>query len=415
MTRSQQHFEASMTPSHSRAFGVSPLISLRADLAGRPTTREDDEAIVVAALLRHAAARPGTKASAKSLARARRIVQRALTPDQLWQGPGFDEPRRGLRFKVFRAFADHVMRVRGSATLANNMLDSLAMLIPLASPEGGLLLSQRAATSWYLGDNEVSAERYRQVMRLGKKIREPELIARGMHGLAHVRMSAGNLPEAERLSKRAIELASGSFPRVSAQPTLKLAIINAVRGDFDAALRYAWRAYELSRKFEMDRRVVLANLAQILYDAGHPQASRAAASHLLRLRLEHAIVFSVLGTYARASAALDDSRAVHWCATQLLELARRPSFAQHVADALLECSFALGDVGRSEMAGRLRTRAQEIAVRHGYHDIAYLAEHSTPRGRPRTPARVTRATQAIVSEVRALEPDNRPLVEVHAG
>ena len=41
-------------------------------------------------------------------------------------------------------------------------------------------------------------------------------------------------------------------------------------------------------------------------------------------------------------------------------------------------------------------------MRHGYHDIAYLAEHSTPRGRPRTPRRITKTTREIVSEVRDL-------------
>lgn len=404
-----------MTPPFSSPHGISPLISLRADLAGRPATREDDDAIIVAALLRHAAAHPGTKAAAKSLATARRVARRALTPEQLRQGPVFEQTRRGLPFRAIRGLADHVMRDRGAAVLASNMLDSLAAIIPADSPEHGLLLSQRAATSWYLGDNDVSAERYRQVIRLGKKRRQPELIARGVHGLAHVRMSAGNLPEAERLSKRALEYAGGAFPRVAAQPTLKLAVINAVRGDFDKALEYAWSAYKMTEKYEVDRRVVLANLAQILYDAGHPHASRAAASHLLRQRLEHSSVFAVLGTYARASAALNDSRAVDWSASRMLELAKQPSFAQHVADGLLECSFALDEVGRSTRAKRLRAQALEIAVRHGYYDIAYLAEHSTPRGKPRTPGRVTKATQAIVSKVSALEPDASSLAEVHAG
>jgi tetratricopeptide (TPR) repeat protein len=390
------------------------LISLRADLAGRTTTRDDDDAIVVAALLRHAAGQPRTKGAARSLAMAQRIARRALTPDQLRQGPGFDEPRSGLQFRNIRAFADSVMRTRGRALIANNMLDSLATIIPDDSPEHGLLLAQRAATSWYLGDNEISADRYRQVIRLGKKIREPELIARGLHGAAHVRMSSGNLPEAERLARRVLPFTKAS-PRIGAQATLKLAIINAVRGDFDAALDYAWRAYKLARKFEMDRRIVLANLAQILYDAGHPAASRAAATHLLRQKLAHMQLFAVLGTYARASAALDDRTAVDWCASQLLELAKPPSFTQPVADALLECSFALEEMGRTGKASRLRKRAHQIAVRHGYHDIAYLAEHSTPRGRPRTPSRVPKTTQAIVSEVQALEPENRPLVDVHAG
>ena len=66
-------------------------------------------------------------------------------------------------------------------------------------------------------------------------------------------------------------------------------------------------------------------------------------------------------------------------------------------------------------ASRLRRRAHALAVRHGYHDIAYLAEHSTPRGKPRTPRRISKATQVIVSQVHALEPEDLTLVEVDAG
>lgn len=403
-----------MRASFRSGLGVSPLISLRADLAGRPTTREDDDAIVVAALLRHAAAQPDARAAARSLATARRIVRRALTPEQLRQRPGFDEPRGGQRFRSFRAFADYVMRDRGWAFLANNMLESLTAIVPDDSSERGLLLSQRAGISWYLGDNEVSAERYRQVVRLGKQKGDAEIIARGLHGAAHVRMSAGNLPEAERLCKRALKF-MGKSPRLAAQVTLKLAVIAAIRGDFDIALDRAWRAFKLSRKFELDRHVVLANLAQMLYDAGHPSASRAAATHLLREPIGLSQLFAVLGTYARASAALGDSKSVDWCSSQLLELSKTPSFAQHVADSLLECSFALEEVGRTVKANRLRKRAHAIAVRHGYHDIAYLAEHSTPRGKPRTPSRIPKTTQAIVSEVHALEPETQPLMALHAG
>jgi len=403
-----------MSSSYPAASGISPLVSLRADLAGRSTTREDDDAIVVAALLRHAAAQPGTKASARSIAEARRIARRALTPAQLRQGPGFDEPRGGQRFRSIRTYADHMMHGQGRAFLASNMLESLARVIPDDSPERGLLLSQRAAASWYLGDNEIATERYRQVVRLGTKTRNAELIARGLHGAASVRLSAGNLPAAERLCRRALKFMAG-VPRTAAHITLKLAIIKAVRGDFDTAVDYAWRACKLAKKFDTDRQVVLANLAQMLFDAGHPAASRAAAAHLLRQALPHSVLFGVISTYARASAAVGDADAVDWCAAQLLELSKPPSFAQHVADSLLECSFALEEIGRTGKANRLRRRAHAMAVHHGYHGIAYLAEHSTPRGKPRTPRRIPKTTRVIVSEVSALEPENEPLVEIHAG
>lgn len=338
-----------------------------------------------------------------------------MTAEELRQGAGFDEPRGRLPFKVFRAFADLTLRAHGDVFLANNMLDSLATLIPPRSREGGLLLSQRAAASWYLGDNELALERYRQLTRLGKALGELELVARGLDGVAAVRMSAGNLPEAERQIRRALRYAGKSLPRASGQTTLRLAIIHATRGDFDAALDHAWRAYQLVERFERDRRAVLVNIAQILYDAGHPDASRAAATHLLRLPLVHQELFAVLGTHARSSAAVGDTRGADWSVAQVLRLAQQPSFPQYVADALLECSFALDELGRPEKANRCRARAQELAVRHGYHDIAYLAEHAIPRGKPRTRPRSSPATLAIVTEVQALDPGKLTLAEIHAG
>lgn len=395
--------------------GVSPLVSLRADLAGRPATRHDDDAIVVAVLLRHSAMRPGTSAARRSLSAARRVALRAMTADELRQGAGFDERGGRLPFRPLRTFVDRTMRMAGDAWLANNMLDSLAALIPLRSREGGLLLAQRAATSWYLGENELSVQRYRQLIRLGRALDLPELIGRGMHGVAVARMSAGNMPEAERLLRRALRFSGTAFPRLSGQSAMKLAIMHTVRGEFDEALEFAWRAYELAKSFELDRRAVLGNLAQLLYDAGYAEASRAAAAHVLRLPVTASHRFPLLGTYARASAAIGDARAVDRAASRVSALAKGTTFPQQVADALLDCSFALDEAGRPDRAARFRAQAQAIAQRHGYHEIAYLAEHRMPRGRPRTRERSSTATLAIVNEVQALDPGTLTLAEIHAG
>ena len=402
-------------PPESGDNGVSPLSSLRTDLAGRPTTPHDDVAIVVASLLRRAAQLPHDAVGARAHALASRFARRSLPPEVLRHGPVFDEPGRRSPNKVLRTFADETMRVHGSLALASNMLESLATLVAPDSYEGGLLLSQRAAIAFYAGETDMSNERYRQVIRLGKRLGERELVARGMLGLAGVRMVAGNYPEGERASKRAIRYCGNMFPRLRGNATLRLAVVYATRGLFDRALDHAWRAYKLVRRIELDRQLVLVNLAQILYDAGHPEAARAAASHLLRQKLQRQQLLGVLGTYACASAATHDGGAVEWASRQLWRLAKAPWFTQTLADALLDCSFALEEIGHVARAARLRARARETAVRHGYHDIAYLAEHSIRRGRPRTPSRLKHATAAIVSEVCALRQDRGPLLEVHAG
>ena len=401
-------------PHSSAGDGMSPLITLRADLAGRQPTREDDDAVIIAALLRHAALRPRSSQSKRSLSVARGIARTMVTSEDLRFGPGFDEPGGRMPFKSLRVVADRAMRIHGNVLLASRILDSLAALIPLESPEGGRLLAQRAAAAFYLSDNELAFERYRRVLTLGRKMGDAELVARGTHGMAASRMTAGNIPEAERMMRRAIALAGKKYPRVASQSTLKLAIIQATRGDFDGSVVSAWRAYQLARNCEADRRVVMANLANLLLEAGHPEAALSASVHLLRLSLHHGQRLAVLGTYARAAGELGDRAAVEFCVEKILEAAKPPAYAQSVADALLECSHALDDIGQRAQGTRLRARAQELATRHGYHDIAYLAEYGMRRGKARVHHQPSKATQAIASEVRALEPDDLPLT-VHAG
>jgi tetratricopeptide (TPR) repeat protein len=394
--------------------GISPLISLRADLGERAITREDDDAVLLAALLRHAALRPASRESKRSLTAARRIARRMVSAEDLRYGPGFDEPGGRMPFKLLRAAADRTMRMQGNMLLASRMLDSLAALIPRETAEGGRLLAQRAATAFYLGDNELSIERYHQVARLGRKIGEPELVARGAHGVATARMTAGNIPEAEQLMQRAIALAGSRFRRIASQSILKLAIIHAMRGDFDNAVTLAWRAYQLARRCEADRRVVMLNLAQLLLDAGHPEASRAASAHLLRLPMQRGQRLAVMATHARAAGQLGDVATVRKCAALMLEATKSPAFVQALSDSLLECSHALDDIGRTAEGSQLRAQAREIALRHGYHDIAYMAEHGMRRGKPRAPKKPTEATQAVATEVRALHGAELALTAGHA-
>jgi hypothetical protein len=227
-------------------------------------------------------------------------------------------------------------------------------------------------------------------------------------------MSAGNTPAAERLARQTIRLTGADFPRVAGGALVQLAIIRSVRGDYNGALAYAWRAFTLADTSAHGRQTALANIAQILLDAGYPAAARVASSHALRQPKLRTPVFAHLSTYAAASAALSDGKAVDWVAGELLRLANPPFFAQYAADALLDCSFSLEQVGRTRKAKQLRARAHAIATRHGYHDIAWMAEHDLRRGKPRAPSRITRATEAIVSEIRALEPADLSL-RVHAG
>ena len=407
-----------LTQMKSTSFAAAPspsaLSAFRSDLpvGGRPTTRDDDRLLTIALLMRHASSAPTATAARRSLARARRVARDVLTPRELKDGPYFDEPGPPSPVRVFRMVVDRAIRT-GQVALANHMLDSLAGMVKPDTLEAGRLLSNRAATSWYGGYRELSLVQYRQLTRLGRRLREPELLARGLHGMMLATWSAGNLPGAVRLARQAIRAAGTKCPRVASTSTLALAVNAAVKGDFDSALTFAWRSYKLAGQHGQ-RENALINITQILVDAGYPGAAQVAAKHLLRHRSFIAAP-AVLGAYALASAALGDVAAVEWAVGQALDAAKSPAFQRENADSLLECSFALEQIGRPGRATQIRAKAQALATRHGYHDIAYLAEKGIRRGSPRAPSRITKASEAIVMEIGSLESENPALVELHAG
>jgi hypothetical protein len=373
---------------------------------------DDDRLLAIAILLRHASDPASAAAARRSLGTARRIARQLLTPREIKDGPYFDEPGSPSPIRLFRMVVDRAIRT-GQVSLASRMLDSLTTMVQPNTLEAGRLLSNRAAASWYAGHHELSLAQYRQLERMGRRLRKPELVARGLHGMMLATWSAGNLPGAVGLAKRAIRAAGKECPRVASTSTLTLAVNAAVNGDFDSALAFAWRSYKLAGQ-NGQRENALINITQILVDAGYPGAAQVAAKHLLRNR-SFVAAPAIIGAYALASASLGDVAAVEWAVEQAVDAAKSPGFQREKADSLLECSFALEQIGRASRAAHIRARSQALAMRHGFHDIAYLAEQGIRRGAPRLPSRITKASEAIVTEIGALESESLPLVELHAG
>lgn len=381
------------------ARGQSSLSAFKADFPthARATSRADDEAITMAILLHHAALANRPAAARRSLLAAKRIAKETLEPWEIEEGPPFDEPGRPSPHAMLRRVAERTMQ-HGYLHLAGSILDSLDALTPPETLESGRLLSQRGSLSIVGGHGDLSLMQYRELVRLGRRIREPELIARGIHGQSAVMYKVGNRPAFARLARRVILLAGDRFTSLASAATQALSIDAAMRRDFDAALLLAWRSTQFAKAINVDGSWV--NIGQILLDAGYPAQGRAAARHFLDNPRQLTAKASALGVYALASAALGDPKGVEWALTTLLEW---QSFPQEAANALLECSFALEHIGQTRRAREIRTRALEIARRYGFHDIAYLAEHSVRRGVVSQPLATKKASRAIATEVAELE------------
>jgi tetratricopeptide (TPR) repeat protein len=393
--------------------GVSPLASLRTDLGSRATTRDDDNAVALAAMLRHAAEFRDGPSARRTLRMAKRLARALLQPEDIREGPMYDETRRRGELAILRKAAEHTMRAHGNVTLAANMLDSLAALAPAESIEAGRILAQRGTALMFLGYTELATQQYRRLVRLGKKLQSRELIALGVGAIASRDFIVGNLPLAERSMRRAMRYTGPGLPRVTAMVCNQLGVVRAMRGDPDEGLALLWRAYRLTARYgtRTANSGVLGNITNLLLKTGHLEAARAAARSMLCMDLDRAQWLHAVARYANVSAGLGETAPLNWCVSQLLEHAETSTFPMATADALYECSLALERAGRLGTAARLRRRAHRLAVRHGYHELA----HSAGEAPAAVPSKISRTTQAIVTEVRALEPGDEHLLAVTAS
>lgn len=354
-----------------RLAGRSALQAFRDDLplGGGEPSREDNETILVATLMRQSLmASPAEGARIRTEAIA--LARESLGSDALAEGCTYDERPATTDIDILRLLSQRVA-LAGRVNLAQHLLETATELA--SDPmDCGRLLSDRARNSRKQGLLDLSEAQALELLRRGTRAGSDELIALANGQLASTAQVRGNFVAMhERLEESIAAARRGKFARLTASAEAGLGIHAAYAGRYGDAVTLLWSAYRRSRGKGTIALAALGNLAQTLLVCGRPEESRKVATLILQSRPPMQNALPVLGGYALSSARLSDASGVTWACEQVRMHARSRHHAREVAGALVECGMALELIGREAQAGVLRRRAEAIAIEHGFHDLTF--------------------------------------------
>ena len=387
----------------------TPAAAYRADMDGRTDAfgPDDDRWLAAASALHHAATAPrsgGKAALIEALTRAADIyddaeVERLARTE--WDG-------RPSKYDAIMVLADRI-HYAGALHLAARMLDDLAAApITLKPIHQGRLLALRARVEWKLGRLDEAIDRYRYIESLGATHDEPELLVRSLQGTSTIAQIRGNVPEFHQRSERSIRIAEEHGLTVLARRAhAGLTVTFAKRGQFDAALVSAWRAFELSGDDPELQAEALQNLGQLMLVSGHLALARSSFAAIVARPVVARMLIPALGGLASVSARLGAEPTVEWAVREIWRAQSESVPRYELTEALIEAAGALRTLGRREEAERYRQAGLQLAESAGFHELAFVA--GQPADEPTVAAAPLGAAAAAIGErVAALEPPRLP-------
>ena len=273
----------------------------------------------------------------------------------------------------------------------------------------GRVIAIQARLARHLGDLRTASSGYEEVARLGAEANLPELTGRSFVGLGILAQIRGDFPEARRCFHDTIELAGAADESVMIAHN-HLMVAAATARDYDAAASHGWQAFKLAST-PLEETESLANLAQLLLDAGYPRAAlRGFAAALARNPLSRQEL-PILGGAAIAAAAALPTAAARALVRNFGERVDQLVSALHdgrslpypSASTLVEMSEAYAMVGEETYAGEFADRAESLVSAHGFHQLAYRLENPVGVAKPVTLAPATEEIVAAVDELEGAE------------
>jgi len=387
----------------------------RADLGDRtqPFGEHDGEWIAIANLLEQAAALPESRAAGllEHIATLATAIVRPAELDALvraeWQNSEM-HPADAIVAVAEEAHDRNAFRL--SAQIVDGLL---AADHSLSALQRGRILSRRARTATRLGDLDGAADRYAEILRLGRTLHQPDLTARGWVGRASLAHLHGNYPEVRRCARCAARIADRHGLQVlSYYAHTWLMVAAGISGRMDDALAHGWRAYQAAGGAPLKEAEVLVNVSQILLETGHAREARAGWTAVIATEhLTAHAALPALGGIAMASAELEDESRVLWVAREIERLDRAGASRGGVAAALLECATAFARLGRSTAAAQHAAAALTLARAHGFHEVAFKAESlnvSSPSSAAVRRVRLNARGAAVARDVERLGPERLP-------
>lgn len=354
------------------------IAAYREDLPGgdwEPPSPHLAGVIAIASLLQATTEASAPDDRSRGLLRAADMTRELLGPEVVAMGcrtdpAGLDGPVDVLRLLGERtevSYAHH-------RVLAGHIYESLRGLLPRVSLESGRVLAHEIRNAALRGQDALTLARAKTLVRIGRQLRNDELLFRGWSGIGSIAQLRGNIPRGYKLRQRSLRYAERSG---EARP-ISLALVNmaavlGMLGRYDESVACGWRALQLNDHPDL-RAIALGDLGETFYRTGHIAASRAARAVALKLNLDFNAVFVNLGGYAATSAILGDLVGATWASLQALALAEKHKPTQGLAQGLLGCADACGHIGLDDLARKLYQRGLQIADAKGYHDLRFRAD-----------------------------------------
>jgi tetratricopeptide (TPR) repeat protein len=355
----------------SRLIGQSALQAFRADFPvdGTGPTQEDHATVLVATLLRQSlAAEDGTAERMRE--EALEIARASLGERALEQGSTYDGFPARSRTDTIRLLSQR-SDLAGRLHLAEHLLASAAEM-ETNPVDAGRIVVDRAKISRKRGQLDLSLEQLQQLLRQARRLKSMELVAKAHIGIAAVAETRGNFVEFRVQVKRAIRIArSARLNTLLASGYSGLATAEAIAGQYGDAVTHFWKGYQLIGGHGQIARALLGNLGQTLLLSGRPVEARKVASSVLQNDPPIISALPCLGTYAIASAQLQDAEAVRWASAAVRRLASGHTTPKDLAEALMECSAALESIGDRSEAETMKGRADALAEQHGLHALTF--------------------------------------------
>ncbi|MDQ6768855.1 MAG: tetratricopeptide repeat protein [Gemmatimonadota bacterium] len=313
--------------------------------------------------------------------------------------------------RVFESMEDD-----GAFLLAFSCIADLRLAfrdMPLAPRGYGIAQQGRIARQ--LGHLDAAVEFYDEVRQLGVDEANQELLALAAHGLGGVALARGNYPDAKQQFEHAVDRAElAKAHDLAGRGYRGLMNVEAVRGNFEEALRNGWLAYVmLGSATDASRAELLGNLAGLCGDMGYHKASlhgylvAASLTPALRVHLPS------LGAAALAASRLDRAELADMIRLRIDKITSRGAPPFETAQALISITRALRQLSDSR-AETYRMRALQLSNQFGYFEIRHEAETLAAPPAPsirKEPRPISDESARVVKELEQLDLSTSELLE----
>jgi tetratricopeptide (TPR) repeat protein len=265
---------------------------------------------------------------------------------------------------------------------------------PMASR--GLAALHQARVLRQMGYHEEAQDTYEWAAEDAVEAGDRELEARALLGLAVLAGQQGNYPKAIDQGKGALAI----FPEKSeyvADAHITLLAAYSSTSQFPAALEHGWRGFDAAADDAERRASLVSNLSSVALRMGRLHAARRGFFATLGMCELDRIVLPTLGGLAMANAASGDHTELALVAQRIELRAITSAQPYEVARTMFELAQAWEQSGQVEESKQCLTRARELALRHGFHEVTFRSEllAEALAAAERTPTRHERVEQSI--------------------